>query len=77
LKNEFKERVLEKLLMNAEAPEMHYLIENKTAWHCTHVLSCALTLMPLTILPAKQNQKVTISYHPLPNKIHGKPLIIN
>jgi hypothetical protein len=57
------------LLVKVEVPCAHYLAENKIAWHCTHVLSSTSTPMPLTILPAKQNQKGTISFHhPRPNK---------
>jgi hypothetical protein len=56
-------------LLKKQVPFAHYLVENKTAWHCTHVLSSAPTQMPHTVLPAKQNQKATISFHPpLPNK---------
>jgi hypothetical protein len=56
------------LLVKAEGPFAHYLVENKIAWHCTHVLSSASTPVPLTLLPAKQNQKATISFHhPLQN----------
>jgi hypothetical protein len=59
---------LEEMLVNVEVSCVHYLVENKIAQHCTHVLSSASTLMPLTILPLKQNQKATISFHhPLPN----------
>jgi hypothetical protein len=67
----------EVLLAKVEACCAHYLVENKTALHHTHVLSSALTLMPLTVLPAKQNKKTTISFHPpLPNKIQDKPFLI-
>jgi hypothetical protein len=59
----------EELLVKVEVSCGHYLIENKIAWHCTHVLSSTSTPMPLTALPAKQNQKATISFHhPLLNK---------
>jgi hypothetical protein len=68
---------LEVLLAKVEVCFAHYLVENKTARHRAHVLSSALTLMPLTVLPAKQNKKTTISFHhPLPNKIQDKPLLI-
>jgi hypothetical protein len=56
---------IEELLVKAEDPFAHYLLENKIARHCTHVLSSALIPMPLTVLPAKQNQKAAISFHPL------------
>jgi hypothetical protein len=55
---------------------VHYLIENKIAQHCTNVLFSALTPMPLTILPAKHDQKATISFHHLPNKIYDKSLLV-
>jgi hypothetical protein len=59
----------EKLLGKLEGRFAHYLVENKIAPHCTHVLSSSSAPMPPTVLPAKQNQKSTFSFHhPLPNK---------
>jgi hypothetical protein len=64
-----KEEQCSMLLAKVEGCFAHYLVENKSAWHCIHVLSSASTPMPLTLLPAKQNHKGTISFHhPLPNK---------
>jgi hypothetical protein len=45
--------IAEGWLVKVEVPCVHYLVENKIAQYCTHVLSSALTPMPLTILPAK------------------------
>jgi hypothetical protein len=60
--------VPEELSVKVEVSSAHYRVENKIAWHCTLVLSSASTPMPLTIPPAKQNKKATISFHlPLPN----------
>jgi hypothetical protein len=58
--------------VNVEVPFAHYLVENKIAGHCTHILSSSL---PITVLPAKQNQKAAISFIILyqVNKIHYKP----
>jgi hypothetical protein len=53
---------LEELLVKAEVPCVHYLVENKIARHCTHVLSGTSTLMPLTILPAVQNQNLLLVF---------------
>jgi hypothetical protein len=56
-------------LVKVEVSSAHHLVENKIARHYTHALSSVSTPIHLTILPAKQNQKVTISfYHHLPNK---------
>jgi hypothetical protein len=65
--------------VKVEVSFAHYLVENKTAWHCTHILSSASTLLPLTVLPAKQNQKAAISFFILfyqINKIYDKPSLI-
>jgi hypothetical protein len=60
---------LEELLVKVEVSSAQYLVESKIARHCTLVLSSPSTPMPLTISPAKQNQKATISFHhPLPSK---------
>jgi hypothetical protein len=63
---------VDELLVKVEDPFCALSIENKSAWCCTHVLSSVSTPMPLTALPAKQNQKgTTISFHhPLPNKLN-------
>jgi hypothetical protein len=54
--------VLEELLLKVEISCAHYLIENKIAQHCTHVIPSASTPVPLTILPAKQNQKLLLVF---------------
>jgi hypothetical protein len=50
----------EELLANVEVPSAHYLVENKIARHSTHVLCNASTLMPLTVLLAKRNQRLLL-----------------
>jgi hypothetical protein len=42
------------MLGNVEVCYAHYLVENEISWHPTHILSSAMTLMTLVVLPAKQ-----------------------
>jgi hypothetical protein len=54
--------VPEELLVIVEVSSAPYLVENKIARHCTRVLSSMSTLMPLTIPPAKQNQRLLLVF---------------